>query len=87
MVTTLLFPRSKVGHSCHQMTSVGGGPYGHASFLRPSKGGHRTPFVALLINTALEATAEYCDYSSGIFCLRAYYGDTHSCAVCNPTRF
>ena len=35
------------------------GPYGHASFLDPNRGGHRAPFVALLLNTVVDSPLEY----------------------------
>ena len=54
------------------------GPIGHASFLRPDKGGHRTPLIALLINTSDHAKMEYSDIPKR-FCLKAYYGDPSSC--------
>ena len=61
------------------------GPIGHASFLRPDKGGHRTPFIALLINTSDHAKMEYSDLPhSTRFCLKAYYGDPSSCKQCRP---
>ena len=59
------------------------GPIGHASFLRPDKGGHRTPFIALLINTSDHAKMEYSDIPKR-FCLKAYYGDPSSCKQCRP---
>ena len=57
------------------------GPYGHASFLDPNRGGHRAPFVALLINTALDSPLEY---SPGVFCYKKHFGSSDRCLFCSP---
>jgi len=59
---------------------------GHASFLTRSKGGHRTPFIAILLDTGvnpkpLTLTPPY------RFCLKGYYGVLSECPSCwNPDR-
>ena len=51
---------------------------GHASFLSPEKGGHRTPFVAILLDTSVPTPF----FPSPRFCLRSYYGVPSECTSC-----
>ena len=59
------------------------GPYGHATFLSPTRGGHKTPFIAVLINTAHDAPTELSDLPGRLFCLSAYYGRPSDCNLCS----
>jgi len=57
---------------------------GHASFLSEDRGGHNTPFLAILLDTSaspvpLNSSPPY------RFCLKGYYGDLSECPTCwNP---
>ena len=57
---------------------------GHASFLSVDRGGHNTPFLAILLDTSanpvpLNSSPPY------RFCLKGYYGDLSECPTCwNP---
>ena len=51
---------------------------GHASFLFPDRGGHRTPFVAILLDTSVPTPF----FPSPRFCLRSYYGVPAECTSC-----
>ena len=46
------------------------GPYGHATLLSPTRGGHKTPFIAVLINTAHDAPTELSDLPGRRFVYR-----------------
>ena len=70
------------GWSLLSARDINKGPRGHASFLNPRKGGHRSPFIAILINTDPDAATEYSDVPSRVFCLKAYYGEPRSCNQC-----
>ena len=52
-------------------------------FLNSHKGGHRSPFLAILINTDPDDATEYCDVSSWVLCLKANYGEPRSCNRCS----
>ena len=52
-------------------------------FLNSHKGGHRSPFLAILINTDPDDATEYCDVSSRVFCQKAHYGEPRSCNRCS----
>ena len=54
-----------------------------ATFLSPTRGGHKTPFIAVLINTAHDAPAELSDLPGRLFCLSAYYGRPSDCNLCS----
>ena len=77
-----LIPQVK-GWSLLSASDIRKGPHGHASFLNPQKRGHRSPFIALLINTTPGAITEYSDLPDRPFCLKAYYGKPGSCTSCN----
>ena len=52
-------------------------------FLSPTRGGHKTPFVAVLINTAHDAPVELSDIPGRLFCLSAYCGQPSACSLCS----
>ena len=64
-------------------TDFSKGSYGHATFLSPSRGGHKTPFIAVLINTSHDASLEISDLPGRRFCLLAYYGQPSACVLCS----
>ena len=86
---SILFPDGKHfipqirGWSLLSNTDFTRGPYGHATFLSPTRGGHKTPFIAVLINTAHDAPAELSDLPGRRFCLSAYYGQSSACNLCS----
>ena len=53
-------------------------PMGHASFLRPDRGGHRTSFIALLVNTSDYAQKEHCDLPTRLFLSKGLLWTTFS---------
>ena len=56
--------------------------FGHASFLSPNKGGHKTPFIAILLNTTTNPLPEAVTPIYR-FCLRGYYGRPSECLSCS----
>ena len=52
------------------------------SFLSSSRGGHRTPSLALLINIAPSAVFETSNLPDHRFCLAAYNGEPRACILC-----
>ena len=71
------------GWSLLSNTDFSKGSYGHATFLSPTRGGHKTPFIAVLINTSHDASLEISDLPGRGFCLTAYYGQPNACVLCS----
>ena len=72
------------GWSLLSNTDYSKGTYGHATFLSPSRGGHKIPFIAVLITPpAHDAPLEISDLPGRLFCLSAYYGHPSACLLCS----